>query len=105
MTESTIRVKVRDWVGERGALEPSAATRLAQHVVEKRSVVGRLVLDFAGVGTISSGFANELFLTLAQVRPLDEWRQFLEFTGLASSQAQVITKSLHAARRLAQKSP
>jgi hypothetical protein len=100
MTESSIRVEVRDWVGDLGALDPSVASRLAQHVIDKRTVAQRIVLDFRGVRSVSSGFANELFVSLARVSPLTEWQDVLTFSGLASTQAQVIAKSLNAARKL-----
>ncbi|MGH7303528.1 MAG: STAS-like domain-containing protein [Candidatus Rokuibacteriota bacterium] len=103
MTES-IRVQIRDWVGELGALEPRLATRLALHVIELHRTARKITLDFSGAGAVSSSFANEFFVLLARVKPLDEWRDLLVFAGLASSQAQVLAKSINAARRVATRS-
>jgi len=98
MTERSVHIRVREWVDELGALEPLAATRLAQHVVDRSSEGGTLVVDFEGVGTIVSGFANAFFLELAETRPLDEWRRIVQFVGLTTRQAQVLSRSLQAAR-------
>jgi hypothetical protein len=98
MTDASAHVRVRDWVDDLGALEPGSATRLAQHVIDRSVGNAAVVVDFQGVGTITSGFANAFFLELAETRPLDEWRRIVQFTGLAPRQAQILAKSLQAAR-------
>ena len=90
-----ITIRVRDWVGQLGALEPDQGAQLARHLVERST---RAVLDFAGAGPVSSGFANAFFVELAAARPLHEWRKDLEFVGLDSRQAEVMARSLKAAR-------
>src|SRR2546428_11467686 len=105
MARPEVSVRLRDWAEELGALEPSAATRLARHLIDTKAENKLIVLDFTDAGTVSSAFANQLFLTLAKASPLTEWQRVLRFVGLASTQAQVITRSLQAARKAAKEAP
>jgi hypothetical protein len=100
MTDSVDRILVRDWVGRLGALEREDALRLAQHLIRARATARTIVLDFTETGTVSSGFANELFVTLGQISPLDEWRNVIQFAGVTGTQVKVLAKSLSAAKKV-----
>jgi hypothetical protein len=100
MSEASVRVLVREWVGPLGALQPDDAARLAAHLIRTQNLADTIVLDFRDAGAVTSSFANELFVSLAQIRPLDDWRNVLQFSGLGATQAQVITRSLRAAIKL-----
>jgi hypothetical protein len=86
-----LRVAVSDWVDPVGALEPAAASRLADHLIKEKGT--HIVLDFSEVRAISSAFANALFMGLAQAMPLDAWREILSFDGLDARKAEVLAKS------------
>jgi hypothetical protein len=96
MNETAI-IRVRDWVGDLGALKPADGERLAKHLIE-RAGSPKVSLDFADVGTLTSGFANAFFVVLGGARPLAEWRDELEFVSLASRHAEVLARSLRALR-------
>ncbi len=90
---------VREIAGPNGGIDPDRGVALAEQVVEY--VAGRgesVAVDFAGVGAISSGFANAFFLKLGETRPIDEWRSSLTFVGLDDFQQKIIRSSLMAAR-------
>jgi hypothetical protein len=89
---------VYDFVGELGGLDPAKAVALATKVITLRPQTERVALDFQNVGTVSSGFANAFFLTLAGAAPLQEWKEILILTGLDSHQRHVLARSLQAAR-------
>ncbi len=91
-------VRVHDAVGNLGGLDPDKALVLAKQVIALRSAAEQIELDFEHVGTVSSGFANALFLALAAHAPLESWRQTLVLKALDKQQGQVLARSLRAAR-------
>jgi len=91
-------VQVYDIVGELGGLDPAKAVALATKVITLRPQAARVALDFQKVGTVSSGFANAFFITLAGAAPLQAWKEILVLTGLDSHQQHVLARSLQAAR-------
>lgn len=93
-----VRIDVRAWSGAGGALEPKVGSSLAEHVIEHGRDADRIELNFADVGTVSSAFANAFLLRLAATAPLEEWRKRLDFKALGPRQADVIAKSIRAAR-------
>lgn len=96
MTSASLRV--HDVVGELGGLDPAKAVVLATKVIALRPQAERVTLDFQNVGTVSSGFANAFFLTLAKAAPLESWKAILVLNGLDSHQGHVLARSLQAAR-------
>jgi len=96
----TSSVKVFDIVGDLGGLDPDKAAELAKTVISVPERAAGVSLDFAGVSTISSAFANTLFLALADAAPLSLWQRVLKFAGLDRRQAEVLARSLKAARNV-----
>lgn len=91
-------LSIAQCVGALGALTPAEGNALAERIVDLAAETNLVTLDFTGVSAVTSSFANALFLTLADAKPLDEWRASLRFTHVSASAADVITRSLQAAR-------
>lgn len=89
---------VAQFVGALGALTPDEGSVLAQRVLVAAAEGSVVTLDFSDVRAVTSSFANALFLTLAEARPLPEWRAHLRFVNVPTRAADVITSSLRAAR-------
>lgn len=90
---------VKDVLNGADALLPTNAQLVLDAVAAAKLRRGkRLLLDWTGVGAISSAFANALFLGLAAIRPIDEWRDLLEVERATELQLQILSKSLNAVR-------
>jgi len=94
-------IPVREWVSAIGALDPLDARKLAAKIIESAMTAPVVILDFVGVPVVSSGFSNALFVTLAEARSLDEWRQKLQLKGLGARQSELVSKSIRAVRERA----
>ena len=96
---TTTPVVVREVVGKSGALAPENGGVLAAFVADAANN-GHVTVDFSGCGALSSGFTNAFVLALQKSRPLEEWKQLLEFEGLDSVGHLVLARSLKAVRNL-----
>jgi len=91
-------INVADILGDLGALDPGQARVLARSVIETSKSGLRVTVNFEGTGVVSSAFANEFFLALAETASLYVWRVRVEFSGIGASQGMVLGKSLKAVR-------
>lgn len=90
-------VSVAGVLGTGDAFEPALGLELAQHVLGP-PVLGRILLDFAGVQVVSSACANAFFVALLQQRSLSDLASQMVFVNMSSRVGDVWSKSFRAAR-------
>lgn len=92
-------IKIADRCGSIDIASRARAAQIRAEVVES-SKAGRVVLDFAGVRTISGSFADELFAVLAADNGEEWFREYIQVINLDDCPRETIREAI--AERLAQ---